>query len=55
MPTAWSTAAKALVSAYNGTVDALSSAVRDQPGASGAAPAKGAFYGDGLYRTCWRG
>jgi len=42
--------AKALVTAYNATVDALSSAVREKPDTSGATPAKGAFYGDDLYQ-----
>jgi flagellar hook-associated protein 2 len=42
--------AKALVTAYNATIDALSSAVREKPDASGSTPAKGAFYGDDLYQ-----
>jgi flagellar hook-associated protein 2 len=44
------TKAKAFVTAYNGTVDALRAAIAERPDASGAgAVAKGAFYADGLY------
>ena len=42
--------AKAFVTAYNGTVDALRATIGDRPAAAGTGPvAKGAFYSDDLY------
>jgi flagellar hook-associated protein 2 len=42
--------AKAFVTAYNGTVDALRAAIGERPGPAGTgAVGKGAFYADGLY------
>ena len=41
--------AKALVAAYNATIDALTSAIGEKPDPTGTTGAKGAFFGDDLY------